>query len=173
MEYLKPDIAQMNANATHAGILAAMLAKTTGSMLELGVGHFSTPTLYYVAKITGRYALSVETSREWYDFFADQFSSDSHKFFCTDNRLISTCFEEYYGEKHWDVVLVDNGPSTDRVSCIEMLRKKAKYIIVHDSESAAVAYDWSNIFETFKYKYYWDFYGNGTTVVSDEMEIGL
>jgi len=174
MQFIEPSIGQIDANATHIGILAGMVAKTTGPVVELGVGHYSTPVLHYMSQV-GRPTLSVETNKEWCEYFANQYQNRIHEFYCTENKLVSVDFfsNEQYKDIKWDVAFVDNGPETDRAKCVQLLRDKAKYIVVHDSEPAAVAYNWGGIWDTFKHRYYWDFYGNGTIVVSDTEEIGL
>lgn len=174
MTHCSPDKCQISATATHFPILAAMVNKTTGPVIELGVGHYSTPMLHFMCQ--KRPLLSVDTYKEWVDFFAKDFQNDHHTFECTNNQLISSHF--FYNSPNkrgpWDVAFVDNGPEVDRAKCVNMLReRKTKYIVVHDSEPLAVAYGWGKLFESFKYRFYWDFYGNGTTVVSDTDEIGL
>jgi len=174
MEFRMPSTDQMNPNATHYGILAAMIAKTVGPIVEFGSGHYSTPMLHYMSCAMNRVALSIEVSPDWCKYFEDQFGHGSHKFFCTENKLVSRAFpESQYHNTKWDVALIDHGPELDRPRCVEMMRNKAKFIVVHDSEPLAVAYNWGNIFSTFKYRFYWDFYGNGTMVVSDVEDIGL
>jgi hypothetical protein len=173
MEYRLPSNDQMNANATHYGILGGMIAKTTGPIVEFGLGHYSTPLIHYLCQ--NRKAVSVETNREWTKYFEARFGNESHEFYCTENRLISTAFfsNSKYNEVMWGVAFIDNGPDADRVKIIRNVRQKAKYIVVHDSEPGAVSYGWGDVFDTFKYKLYDDFWGNGTTVVSDVEEIGL
>ena len=167
MEFQAPGISQMNANATHVPILAALLAKTGGQVVEFGAGHYSTPHLHYVAKTTGRLVLTVETNREWNDYFAENFKCEHHKFFCTENNLISNAFDSSdWAAHYWDFVFIDCGPDIDRVRCVKMMKDRAKYLLIHDTEPNASVYDWGNVFETFPNKFYWDFYGNGTTVVS-------
>lgn len=168
MEFQKPSIEQMNANGTHVPILMALATKTTGPVVELGAGHYSTPVLHYSLKNTGRLFVSVDTSREWNAYFESNFKSDNHKYFCTNNKIISVDFlkSAEWGSFKWDVAFVDCGPEYDRARCVELLRNNSKYIIVHDTEPAAVVYNWGNIFNTFTNQFYWDFYGNGTTVVS-------
>lgn len=169
MEYQAPDISQMNANGTHVPILSALLTKTGGPVIELGTGHYSTPLLYYVAKTSGRLVLSVDTNKEWNDYFEMIFNSEHHKFYCTDNRLISMEFNKSeWKDIKWDVAFIDCGPDVDRVKCVDLFRNKSKYIIIHDAEPRAVAYGWGDIFDTFPNKFYYDFYGNGTIVVSME-----
>jgi len=169
MEYRAPDINQMNANGTHYCLLAAIVHQTTGSVVELGVGHYSTPMLHFMCQ--NREVVSIETNAEWHNYFSSLFAKGSHKFEFTNENLISNVLKNY--TRKWDVAFVDHGPEQDRPRCVELLRNRAKYIVVHDSEPNAVAYGWNGIFDTFKYKYYWDFYGNGTTIVSETEEIRL
>lgn len=167
MEFQRPTIGQMNANGTHVPILVALLSKTTGPIIELGSGHYSTPLLNYHSKISGRFVLSVDTNREWNDYFANNFHAENHKFYCTDNRLISNIFlSSPWGTQYWDIAFIDCGPDIDRIKCLELFRNKARFIIIHDTEPAARVYSWGNIFDSFPHKFYWDFYGNGTSVVS-------
>ena len=167
---MKPDPLQMNANGTHSCVLAGIITQTTGPVLELGIGHYSTPLIHFMCR--NRPVLSVESDREWMQFYANSFKNGCHDFQCFDR--VSSIFEmEQYKDLQWDVAFVDHSPSEDRRVCVESLRTRAKYIVVHDSEPLAVVYKWDGIFETFKYKYYWDFFGNGTTVVSDICQIEL
>lgn len=169
---MNPDPLQMNANATHQCILAGIVSQTTGPVLELGVGYYSTPILHFMCQ--NRPLLSVESHLAWHEFFAIPFRNGMHDFYFARTGLPSEIFEvDKYKDLKWDVAFVDHSPSNDRVKCVEALRSKAKYIVCHDTEPGAVVYEWNGIFDTFKYKMYWDFFKNGTTIVSDVAEIGL
>ena len=170
-------IKRNDANGTHNCILGAILGETTGPVLELGVGHFSTPLIYYMCK--DRFCISIENDIEWYKFFRDEFSSRLH-YFCHAKKDVSDELSrilqtEEFKNIFWDVVFVDQAPAGDRVKCVEILRNKARYIICHDTEPTVPKdYNWQNIWNTFKYKYYWNYFGiNGTTVMSDFSEIPL
>ncbi len=169
MEFRKPDVTQMNANGTHYCLLAALIQNTTGPVVELGVGHYSTPMLHFMCQ--NRPVTSIETNIDWYNYFNDLCGKGSHNLEHTNEFLISSYLHN--DNRVWDVAFIDHGPEPDRPKCVELLRNRAKYIIVHDSEPNAVAYGWNGIFDTFKYKYYWDFYGNGTTIVSETEEINF
>jgi hypothetical protein len=80
---------------------------------------------------------------------------------------------EKYADFFWDVAFVDHSPPEARRYTVEALRTRAKYIVVHDAEPLAVAYNWGNLFDTFKYKCYDDTYGNGTIIVSDNSVIEM
>ncbi len=55
----------MNPFATHMPLLLACLRHTTGPVLELGSGWFSTPLL--AAFATDRLVRTIETNPQWYD----------------------------------------------------------------------------------------------------------
>lgn len=168
MEHVEPNINQMCASATHIPILAAVLARTEGPVLELGVGHYSTPIIHFACKSKNRHAVSIDTSRSWIDFFAKVYASANHLFMGTENRLISfdLSTRQILTAMSWEVAFIDQQPEVDRKKCIEILRDRINYIIVHDAEPLATVYGWGNIFDTFPHKFYYDFYGNGTAVVS-------
>jgi hypothetical protein len=168
MEHVAPNINQLSATATHAPILSAVASKAGGPIIEIGVGHHSTPMLHFIARAIGRHITSIDTNADWISFFSciPGLGSD-HRYLCTGNRLISAELPRYLeGTGTWGVAFVDCSPEIDRKKCVELMRNRAKYIVVHDAEPLAKVYDWGNLFDTFKSKFYWDFYGNGTIVVS-------
>lgn len=168
MEYQAPTVYQMNANGTHIPILSALVLKTEGPIVELGAGHYSTPLLHFLCKNNKRTVVSVDTSRVWNEFFETRFKSDNHKYYCTNNKLISVDFlrKSEWKDTVWAVAFIDCGPDADRRRCVEALRNKAKYIIVHDAEPEAKVYGWDGVFDTFPNRFCWSLYGNSTEVVS-------
>jgi hypothetical protein len=165
---------QCNATATHAPVTAAMIQRTTGPVLEVGVGHFSTPFFHFMCQ-GDRELVSVDTDDAWIDFIQQRFNSPNHRYYCTDLELISEKFfgDPGYKDKRWGLAFVDCSPETDRRVCIELLRTRADYIVVHDSEPLATVYLWGDLFNSFKYQFYYDTYHNGTTVISDVKEIPI
>lgn len=163
---MKPDPLQINANATHQGILAGVVAQTTGPVIELGVGHYSTAMLHFMCK--HRPLLSIENDIDWHNFYAAPFRNGTHDFYYAKNMTyVEALNTDKYKPLFWDVAFIDHSPEQQRRDTVEEMRKRAKFIVVHDAEPEAVIYNWGNLFETFKYKYYWNFYGNGTMAVSD------
>jgi len=176
-----PNYSQTDPNSTHFPILAAMVSRTANLpyvTLELGMGHYSTPLLHFMCKALDKRLFSVDNCPEWHDFFLMNLKKyDTHEFFYAKNKLLSTWLKEQNIDDlsvHFDVAFIDHSPALDRVKCVEFLRKRAMFIVVHDSEAIADAYSWNGIFDTFKYKFSWGLYnGNETTVVSEFEEIGL
>lgn len=159
-------------NGVHAPILATLLSKTTGPILELGVGNNSTPLIHFMCQ--DRFCLSIDASLDWYSAFVRVFGSRLHCFVHSGDMTVSEKLSallsyEDFKDVHWGVAFIDHAPAGDRVKCVEILRGRAEYIICHDTEpTVPKEYAWENVFDTFKHKYYWGGLGiNGTTVVSE------
>lgn len=168
----KPGIEQIDANATHNGLLAMAINKFQGPVLELGVGHYSTPMIHFMCM--DRWVVSMDTDPGWLGFFEQHFRTANHQFVCTNGTPPSNSWWmiQEMVRKSWGVVFVDHAPAEDRVKCIRMLRGTAGCFVVHDAEPVSKCYEWGDIFDTFKYKRYYDRYGNGTMIVSDMKEVG-
>src|SRR3990167_1502238 len=54
---------------THLGAIIAIMGKTTGDVLELGMVIFSTPYLHYQCLLSKRKLVSYENYKAWLDFF--------------------------------------------------------------------------------------------------------
>jgi hypothetical protein len=119
----------MNPYATHQPSLAMAVVKTSGAILELGAGHYSTPLLHALAGGT-RTLLTVDNSYGWLEEF----------------RALATAWHTLLhardwksgilplAESPWSVCLIDNEPYTLRGWSIDLLRKNTEVFVVHDSE---------------------------------------
>ena len=159
--------------ATHLGPLIACMNKSTGDVLELGMGLFSTPYLHYACTVDKRNLLSLENDRGWYkqfnhsDFMQFLYPNDYHKLEFVDIYEDSPLID-----KEWDVVLVDQTPDLSRKETVKKLANKAKYIIIHDSnEQHEKTYHYSEIYPLFKYKRVWDLDNRHATVLSNFVEL--
>jgi hypothetical protein len=163
-----PNTIKISSVATHYPLLAGVIAKTTSNILELGVGHYSTPMLSFISKATRRTVVSVDTDQDWIDFFEKSYNSLDHHFICTDGNNISNAFLKHHAWENalWDVAFIDCAPADDRVNCIEILRERSKYIIVHDAEPEAVVYKWGDVFKSFPNRYCFDAYGTSAMCLS-------
>ena len=72
--------------ATHLPCLMKAVEKTTGDILELGVGLFSTPYLHYVAMLQNRKLVSYENVPEWAQYFIDYgYQNENHEIYIIDS----------------------------------------------------------------------------------------
>lgn len=153
----------MNPFATHIPILLACLRHTSGPVLELGSGWFSTPVLSAFA--TERLVRTVETNSEWYERISQivthqPITNHHHQVLFTpdyDNAPMD--------DQEWSIVLLDQEPPPRRGVDAARLREKSQLIIGHDSQHPAYGYD--PVFEQFKYRYTFSRFTPWTTVVSD------
>lgn len=162
---------------THFPILAAAIARTTGPVLECGMGHFSTPMLHLMC--AGRRELvSLESDREWLNKFS-KYVSETH-----DLGLIEPTIEawEAYAVTLSDfyrdgVIFLDQAPGEARVPMAKRLKGKAHFIVCHDTEAdippSGGNYGWSNLDGLFRFQTVYRDYSPWTTVFSDVEEFVL
>ena len=155
------------AYGTHLPCLIKALSKTTGDILELGTGIFSTPYLRYQCMLSNRLLVSYENYKNWYDFLLKYYTPN-------ENHQIN--FIEKYADapidRKWDVVLIDQTPDSSRTEEIRRLANLAKYIVIHDSNPSnykVTQYD--EIYHLFKYKTDWNGDNNRATVLSNLVDL--
>jgi len=155
------------AYGTHLPCLIKAFEKTTGDILELGTGLFSTPYLRYMCMLKGRKLVSYENFKEWYNFIVKYYSNN-------DNHEINF-IDEYKNapvDRDWDVVLVDQTPDSSRSEEIIRLKDKAKYIVIHDANpSNDKVTHYSKIYPLFKYRTDWTGDNNRATVLSNLVDL--
>ena len=153
----------MNPFATHMPVLLACLRRTTGPVLELGSGWFSTPLV--AAFATDRLVRTVETNHEWYDRISRVCTYQP----ITRHRHQIVFVPDYndapIDDQEWSVVLLDHEPPPRRGVDALRLRARCQLMIGHDSEHPD--YGYGPAFDTFKYRFTFSSVFPWTTVVSD------
>jgi hypothetical protein len=137
---------------THLPCLIKAMEKTTGDVLELGMGIFSTPYLHYQCLLSDRKLVSYENYPSWANFFIKYgYSCPNHEIIIIDDYAKAKI------DKPWDVVLIDQTPDSSRAIEIRRLTELAKYIIIHDANPEKdKIYHYSEIYPLFKYKTVWN-----------------
>lgn len=166
---------------THFPVLASVVANTTGPILELGCGDYSTPMLHALCAPTQRQLASTDVSKEWLTLFVD-LERNWHLFFyvpayepCDERcNILYAPNQDVWNTLlletvHWSIVLVDHSPGSRRPIEIERLRKNTDIFVVHDTEDDRYGYE--PLLSSFKYKYVYERYHVLTTVVSDTIDI--
>jgi hypothetical protein len=103
---------------------------TTGDVLELGMGFFSTPLLHNVTSDFGRRLVSVDTKFEWLSKFLEYNKTQNHHVVLVDAESII----KYGSDNTWGLVLVDHSTADTRYLNIIDLAKKAQIVVAHDAE---------------------------------------
>jgi len=137
----------VNPIATHIPVLLACLQHTTGPVLELGSGWFSTPLVSAFA--TDRLVRTIESDPNWH-------ASISR--ICTMQPITRHRHQILYvpdyddaqiHDQCWDIVLLDHEPPARRGVDAIRLREHCRLLIGHDSQHTA--YGYAEAFDTFKY----------------------
>jgi predicted O-methyltransferase YrrM len=145
-------------------VLMEIVNKTTGPILELGSGMYSTPYLHW-ACFPERTLITYEDNPDWIDY-AKQFETDYHKVvFVEDWEKVE--FPEC------DVAFIDHEPRGRR-RCEEIKKlTDAKYVVAHDAENSSDhKYGYSTIHHLFKYRKKFSVAGSPfTAVFSNKVEL--
>jgi len=131
---------------SHLPVLMKLVPMTSGPILELGCGVYSTIYLHWACYPTKRRLVTYEDNPEFYRF-AKQFSSDYHKVHCIKN------WDEVDPKEQWGIAFVDHGKNIRRWMDISRLTH-ADYVVAHDAENSSNhVYRYTKIHNLFKYRY--------------------
>jgi len=110
--------------------LGCALGNSHGPVLEIGIGHFSTPFLHEYCKGAGRELWSVESDITWRRHFEDRYLSDWHRFFYPIDHCVP---KEMLNDTHFGVTFIDNSPGGEaRLKPFKAALLNSDYIVVHD-----------------------------------------
>ncbi len=130
---------------SHLPALIKVITKTRGSVLELGMGMFSTPYLHF-ACYPNRTLISYTNQKDIYDLLL-HFKSEYHEIHFVTN------WDQIDISGHWSVALVDHEPAGRRKEEIKRLANSADYIVVHDTNPRLEKkYRYSEIYPFFKFR---------------------
>jgi predicted O-methyltransferase YrrM len=154
-------------------VLMEVMEQSSGDVLELGPGVFSTPYLHWVCKRMKRNLVTLENDEKWFNFCRRYYQSGrtqeiKHRFiFVKDWNEADKIIK-----RTWDVVLVDHSPSERRVEEIKKLANLANFIIIHDADdNKEKNYHYSTIYPLFKYRCDFRKAEPGTTVLSNFVDL--
>lgn len=148
---------------THYVPLAAAVARTTGPVLELGMGDHSTPLLHLLC--VNRLLVSADSNARWMSRY-DAFRSPTHQLHAVDHWDRWGLIEEH----QWSVCFVDCSPTPQRVDLLERLKGRAHYIVVHDTDpdvESAQVFAFEEALNRFRYRSDYRVFRPFTTIVSD------
>lgn len=119
---MTPEMEVATKYQSHLPALLACIVSTSGTVLELGVGHFSTPQLHALCGALGRRVISVESDSEWREHFRSRYEGITHWF----KRDISM-------PGRWSVAFIDHSPGGEnRAKAFKELIEFSDYVVVHD-----------------------------------------
>ncbi len=158
----------MNPYATHMSVLISCLRRTSGPVLELGGGWYSTAVLNAFAH-NGRIVRTIESDVQWFHKLSTialhgPSPVKSHQMVFAPNYDVAPIDDQY-----WSVVLIDHEPPGRRGADLARLKGRSELIIAHDTEHDA--YNYNTVLGTFKYEFTQKCQWPWTTVVSDTMPL--
>ena len=107
--------------------------RTTGAILELGAGNYSTPLIHEIAMSQGRRVLTLDNSGSWLSAFA-HLANDEHHF-----RLVSS-WDEWHPTEEYGLAFIDHGPCDRREAESRRLLSSVDVFVMHDTEDPAYGY---------------------------------
>jgi hypothetical protein len=160
---------------THATPLLTSVLSTTGDVLELGCGDFSTPMLDTVlSKMPGRNLYTAEGDAEWLTQFQN-LESSWHIFKNVPAFQMSASSKSplpKWMRRKWGLVFVDQAPADRRRRDVKRLRKMTDVFVFHDTSSFVEhIYKLKELLSSFKYSYTYPRYLRTTTIVSDTIDV--
>jgi hypothetical protein len=138
----------MDLVATHQRLLVGSALRTTGPILELGVGWYSTPLLHEITTVQRRRLLTVDNNRDWLAQFE-----------CLGNEYHSLHLVGWWGEMYegvipakasFGLVFVDQGQPIEREYAVRRFLNRADVFVLHDTEEP-FAYGYCRTLPMFKY----------------------
>jgi len=148
---------------SHLPVLIKAVATTKGSVLEMGMGLYSTPFLHW-ACYKERILVSYETNMDFYDV-NKQYHEGLHEVNFIEN------WDKANIEKPWDVALIDHSPSYRRIVDIKRLAPFVKYMVIHDTQRGLRFCDWRAVWPLFKYRCDYTRVSPYTSVVSNFIDV--
>ena len=131
---------------SHLPVLVRALKVTSGPVVELGAGMYSTPILHALCEAEGRRLVTYENAPEYYEW-ALRYQSSLH-----DVCKVDVWADVDLASVNWAVAFVDHAPNGTRWQ--EMLRlTHAEYVVAHDSNRGwRRKYNYDKAYPLFKYQ---------------------
>lgn len=150
---------------------------SSGPILEMGTGHYSTPLLHVICMTQNRQLLSVDTSKEWLKNF-DNLKNSLHNFLYLpvyeDDWSVNPkpeLWDSIKDNTKWGVVFIDHRPGERRKIDIQRFKDSAEFIVVHDTQQASYGYE--EVLNSFKFRLDYKRFETWTTIVSDLKSLNL
>lgn len=155
--------------STHFPLLMKMVNHTTGAILELGSGLFSTPLLHWMCFEKQRHLITVERHAHYMDF-AKRFDIGNHHVF-----HIKQVEKSSFPDAVYTIVFIDHSPKRPRTRGDDAMLfiEKCRYMVLHDAgKDGKSKYGYEQLYPHFKYRYDWEGAVPHTTVLSniDDLE---
>lgn len=148
---------------SHLPLLIKIMNASTGPVLELGTGLFSTPVLHWLCIDQDRKLYSYENFKQYFELIKPFETPDHQIIYVENSDWKAIDFETTY----WGVVFLDHHPKGRRGKEAMRLAERADYIVIHDSDRAGNPFHLDEAYPLFKYRYNWSKQSPHSTVLSN------
>ena len=134
---------------SHIFVLVRAFQQSSGDVLELGTGYFSTLLLHWMCMMTGRKLVSYDTVAKWANYAKKMWVNKDHQiFFVEDLDSVDLC------DRHWGLVLIDHAPYLRRQIDAIRLKDHADFLVLHDTEPREERrYGYPEVYKHFEHIY--------------------
>lgn len=148
-------------------LMACLAATGSGAVLEIGMGHWSTPVLHAYCEGANRRLVSCEHDPDWAEPFVEKYKTNLHTLYATYD-----VFPEL-AKEYWSVVLIDNSPGERRGADAELFVGRAEVVIVHDwsSEEISKPFLERKLLDKWRYALYYTAYSPHTLILTNREDI--
>lgn len=178
----------MDLVATHQRCLIGAALRTSGPILELGCGWYSTPLLHEIAVVQQRYLVTLDNNDHWLQQFAARGWPDHYGF---KDRYHQLKYVEWWEDAKltpkdydltsvkWGLVFVDQGPPIERYYVTKRIAPRRSdmvgvsepdVFVFHDTEDRH-PYGYDRILDKFRYVYHDKCQKAITTVCSNTEDV--
>jgi hypothetical protein len=146
---------------SHLPILDKVINHTTGNVLELGMGIYSTPYLFWMCLAKNRTLTSYDNNVKYYSMVGKT-NNPQHKSYLIED------WDSLELTEQWDVAFIDVDPIPKRAELAKKLMFNARFVILHDTqERDEKYYNYSSIYPLFVYRYDYKKFMPNTSVLSN------
>lgn len=151
--------------STHIPCLLKALRMTSGDVLEIGSGYFSTPIIHLLCVPRGRRVVTMESDPNFIPI-TRQFEGPLHTVELVNN------WDEARVDGHWGLAMVDHHPPLRRREEVTRLADCAELIVLHDtSPEQDHVFQYSVVWPLFRWIYHhWDIFP-GTSLLSNHINL--
>ena len=154
----KPD------RGSHLPVLMKLVSMTSGPILELGCGMYSTTYLHWACYPIKRRLVTCESKEEWIGF-AKQFATDFHEIRFVPNWDLLDLSEQY------SIAFVDHAPDERRIDDILRLTH-VDYVVAHDADNRREnKYNYRRARAVFKFRTTYDGARPNTAIFSNKYDL--
>lgn len=135
--------------SSHLPVLMRAVTATTGPVLELGTGYYSTPVLHWLCAGTQRRLVSYEHHQKYAEW-AQMFQAPWHEVAWIEE------WDRAPIDQPWDVAFIDHGPSARRAVDLRRLAPYARFVVLHDTDGRLnKLYGYPEVYPCYRYNVQW------------------